>query len=164
MAVVIPIDMTSQFLISFLFVLAIVFGALQVANVFKNKAVHAVIAVAISLFATMYQPFQLTLWSYLPNVTWFFIVMFFVAFIMEIMGFRKKKAVSREGLIIQTGVLFVLLSIGYMVADMMVLDIPLIGSMDNLVFIIGLVMIISIFLTVTKMEFGPPPAPKEEKK
>ena len=157
-------DMTSQFLISFLFVLAIVFGALQIANVFRNKAVHAVIAVAVSLFATMYPPFVTSLWSYLPNVTWFFIVMFFVAFIMEIMGFRKKKAVSREGLIIQTGVLFVLLSVGYMISDMMTLEIPFIGSMDNFVFIIGLIMIISIFLTVTKMEFTPPPPKKEEEK
>lgn len=157
MAIIIPFDMTNQFLISFLFVFAIVFGALQIANIFKNKAVHAIMGLAIALFATMYPPFLATLWNYLPSVTWFFIIMFFIAFVMEIMGFRKKKAISPEGVFVQTGVLLVLLTIGYMISDMISVEIPFIGSMDNLLFLVGLIVIISVFLTVTKLNFGAPP-------
>jgi len=157
MAIIIPFDMTNQFLISFLFVFAIVFGALQIANVFKNKAVHAIMGLAIALFATMYPPFLATLWSYLPNVTWFFIIMFFIAFVMEIMGFRKKKPQALEGLVIQTGVLLVLLSLGYVISRNYPVEIPIIGSTENLIFLVGFISIISIFMSVLKLDIGGPP-------
>ncbi|MDD5416536.1 MAG: hypothetical protein PHU12_01015, partial [Candidatus Aenigmarchaeota archaeon] len=73
-------DITTQFLISFLFILAIVFGVLEKASPIKNKAANLIIALAISAFSASYTPFMSVLWSYLPSVTWFFIVMFFLVF------------------------------------------------------------------------------------
>jgi len=74
------LDLSMQFMIPFLFILAIIFGVLQLASPIKNKAANLIIALAISFFAASYGPFMTILWSYLPSITWFFIVMFFIVF------------------------------------------------------------------------------------
>jgi len=154
-------DISMQFAIPFLFVLAVVFGVLELTKVFKSRAVHAVVAIAIAFFATSYAPFLTALWSYLPSITWFFIVMFFFAFILQLLGLRGKAVgmpgKETESLVVGGVVLLVLLSAGYMILQEFPIELPLIGGGDNLILLIGLIFIISIFWAA--MKIGPEKIP-----
>lgn len=136
---------SQQFFIPFLFTLAIVFGVLELTPIFQNRPVKVVIAVAMAFFAATYEPFTTILWSYLPTVTWFFIAMFFVAFLAEMFGMRKRSSEPLLTIISQSFIFFVLLSVGWMVKDIFTFDIPVIGGPDNVLFIVGLGFILSIF-------------------
>jgi len=63
-----------DFLIPFFFIFAIIYGALEISGVFKNKAVKAIIAVH----------------QVLPYAAIFFVVVFFIGFIAK--PFRGRKA------------------------------------------------------------------------
>lgn len=146
-------DPTMQFIIPFLFVLAVVFGVLQMARIFKNKAVAGVIAIAIAFFAASYGPFLTLLWTYLPTVTWFFIGMFFIVFVLEVFGIRggKDKEFREEAAILQGAILFILLALGWMIAEAFPLELPYIGSGQNLILVLGIVFILLIFWSAFKI-------------
>ena len=144
-------------IVPFLFVFAIVFGVLQVANVFKNRAVNFVIALAIGLFAISNAALVTTLHALLPNVTWFFIVLFFFVFVFELLGLRKEGKSHTESMITSGGVLFVLLSLSFMVLQVAPSELPFIGSAINLVFILGLIFILAIFWAALKIGVGAVP-------
>lgn len=135
------------FLLPFLFVLAVVFGVLRIANVFKgNPAVEMVIALVIAFFAATYQPFASMLLAYLPSITWFFVAMFFLVFVLQILGIRGKSAGEKpeQSLIIYGILLLLLFSIG--VSTLKGLPtLPLIGGGENLALLVGLILIVGIF-------------------
>ncbi len=149
-----------QFLITFLFTLAVVFGVVELSKVFKgNKAVALVISLAIALFAAGYAPFQTTLWNLLPNITWFFIVLFLVAFGLELFGVRRGSAIpgrEHEGMIVSGAVLLILLTVGWQIIQTNPINLPFIGGGQNLIFFIGLILIVSLFWAAMKTsgEFG----------
>ncbi len=142
--------LTLDFFIPFIFVLAIVFGVLQLTNVFKSKAVSFIIALALSLFATTYQPFLNTLWSNFGIITWFFIGIFFIAFIAKLTGLGGARPTS-ETMAMHAIILFILLAVGWTVIDQFQIDLPYIGSGENLMVIIVLVVIAIIFFLAFKM-------------
>ena len=146
--------LTTQFFIPFLFVLAIVFGVLELASPIKNKAANLIVALAISFFAATYGPFMNIIWIYLPSVTWFFIIMFFIVFIMEIFGMRGKKTVEADKIVLSGVVLFLLLTVGWMVLDQTNIEIPLIGSGENILLILGIIFILIILWGAYKMGSG----------
>ena len=156
----VAIDLSMQFMIPFLFILAIIFGVLQMASPIKNKAANLVIALAISFFASSYGPFVSVLWSYLPSVTWFFIIMFFIVFIMEIFGLRGAKAADPDKVILSGVVLFILLSVGWMITDMFPVEFPLIGGGDNVILLFGVIFMLMIFWGAFKMGSGEQPQQK----
>ncbi len=138
------------FLIPFLFVMAVVFGVLRIANVFKgNPAVEMIISLVIAFFAATYQPFSAVLFLYLPGITWFFVAMFFLVFVLEIFGIRGKKAADKESaeknMIIYGVLLLVLFSIGVSRLQDLPVQLPLIGGGENIALLVGLIFIIGIF-------------------
>lgn len=146
-----------QFLITFLFTLAVVFGVVELSKVFKgNKAVALIIALAIAAFAAGYAPFQTTLWSLLPNITWFFIVIFLIAFGLELFGARKlvAGAPGHEGMIVSAAVLLILLTVGWTTIQSSNISFPFIGGGQNLIFLVGLIIILSLFWTAMKTGGG----------
>ena len=142
--------LTMDFLIPFIFVLAIVFGALEMAGVFKNKAVHFIIAIVIAFFASSYQPFLAVLSNYLPYILWFFVAVFFIGFLLKILGLRKGEGDIQTTMIIYAVILFILLAVGWTLADQVQLDLPIIGGTENVVVIITLVIIAIIFFLAFK--------------
>ncbi|HLE07613.1 MAG TPA: hypothetical protein VI933_03230 [archaeon] len=144
-----------QFLITFLFTLAVIFGVLELGGPFKkNRAVNAVIAFAIAVFGASYGPFQTALWGVLPNITWFFIVMFFIAFTLELFGARKAGGGGLEGMITTAGVLIVLMALGWTILRQFPVQLPFIGGGENLLFLIGFLFVISLFWAAMKMGGG----------
>ena len=160
MVKLVVLDLSMQFIIPFLFILAIVFGVLQLASPIKNKAANLIIALAIAFFAASYGPFMNVLWNYLPSVTWFFIIMFFIVFIMEIFGLRGGKAAPPEKMILSGVVLFILLAVGWMVTDIYPVEFPLIGGGDNLIILFGVIFILMIFWGAFKVGSGEAPPQK----
>ena len=150
------IEPTMQFMIPFLFVLAIVLGVLELSLKDWSKPVKVVLSVAIAFFATSYQPFVSALWSYLPNITWFFIIMFFIAFIMELFGIRKAGTrASPESMMIQGAILFILLATGYMIIqEFPGVQVPFIGGPENLLLLVGIFFVLAIFWTAFKIGSG----------
>lgn len=139
----------SQFMISFLFVLAIVFGMLRIAKVFKgNVGVELILSIVIAYFSATYEPFTTVLWQYLPNITWFFIAMFFFIFIMEAFGLRKKpgeKGDYMKNMMIYAVLLLVLFSIGFVLLQAYPISLPFIGGGENLILALGIIFIVAIF-------------------
>jgi hypothetical protein len=142
---------SNEFLIPFLFVMAIVFGVLEITKVFRNRGVNFVIALAISFFAVSNATFVGFLWAQFGNITAFFIIMFFIAFILEMFGLRRpsKESRSESGMIITGAVLFVMLALGFTYSDL-IPSLPYIGSGDNLILFFALVFILAIFWAAFK--------------
>jgi hypothetical protein len=140
---------SEQTLIPFLFVLAIIFGVLELTNVFRgNKAVNAIIALAISYFAVTNTSFVSMLWSQFGNITSFFLIMFFIAFIMEIVGLRGKGAERKsaeEKMLIVGAIFLVLLVFGFMFSDI-IPSIPFLeGGGSNTIVLIAVILILVLF-------------------
>ncbi len=147
---VMPIDFTmfqtEQFLIPFLFILAVVFGAVSAANVFKNRGVNFLVALALAFFGASNTAFVEFLWSQFGSVSIFFIAMFFVIFVLEAFGVRRGRPGEKDGasaLVINGAILFVLLSIGYLYIPKF--SLPIIGGGQNLMLFIFVLFIIIIF-------------------
>jgi len=154
MAAELIFGMNQQVVITFLFVMAVVFGALRISNVLKSSPASFLLSIAIAAFAAMYAPFMLLLWLILPGLTWFFIVIFLIAFVFEVFGIRKSKQEMRsEAMAVNGAILLVLLTLGWKLSQMFKITIPYIGSTENLVFILGLIFVVSIFWSAMKGEF-----------
>jgi hypothetical protein len=146
-----------NFLVPFLFLLAIVFGVLELASPIKNRAVNTIISLAIALFAASYGPFLALLWGYLPSITWFFIVMFFLAFVMELFGLRKKGINPEDhasNMVALGAVFFILISVGWSVLQQFPVSIPILGGGQNLLLLLGLIFLMGLFWGAFKMGLG----------
>ncbi len=155
-----PVEIaTQQFLIPFLFVLATVFGMMRVAKVFRgNVGVELILSLVLAFFAATYEPFNALLWVYLPSITWFFIAMFFLMFILEVFGLRKKPG-EKPGdymlnMMIYGVLLLVLFSVGFMLLQTYPISLPLIGGGENLVLLLGVILVIAIFLSAYQVQGG----------
>lgn len=153
MALILP-NLDTNFIIPFLFVLAVVFGVLRISKAFKgNAAVEVIISLVIAFFSATYSPFTSMLFNILPTVTLFFIAMFFLVFILEIIGVRGKgKGEPVTNIIIYGILILVLFTIVASHSEL----IPKLGiiSADDLVLGIGIIFILSIFWAAFKIGPG----------
>jgi hypothetical protein len=135
-----------QFFVPFLFVLAVVFGALNITNVFKSRAVNAIISLVMAFFAASYQPFTTALWGFLPSITWFFIIMFFVSLLVQLSKPKGGKPPDYTFRVIVTGIIFVILfSLQYYLLSLFPAAIPYIGGATNLLYLMGLIFVLVLF-------------------
>jgi hypothetical protein len=95
-------------MIPFLFMLAIVYGALDVSGVFKNRRVNALIAVVFAFFTLTYAPASEFINLIMPFAIIFFVVFFFIGFMIKI----AKKGVEKDYnlIIIIAGLILLLLA------------------------------------------------------
>ncbi len=163
MALIFP-GLDANFVIPFLFVLAVVFGVLRISKAFKgNAAVEVIISLVIAFFSATFPPFTATLFNILPSIAMFFIAMFFIVFVLEIVGVRGKgRGEPVTNMIIYGILILVLFTI---VANNSNL-IPNLGiiSPDDLVLGVGLIFVISIFWAAYKIGSGEGTAPTGGKK
>jgi len=147
-----PPDM--QFLLPFLFILAVVFGVLRLSKVFENPGIELLIALALSFFAAQNPTFVELLFAQIGNITTFFIILFFLAFLGELFGFRKsaKAGEHENALMIQGALLFIVLSVGFLIADQLP-TIPIAGGITGqmLVFIVAILFVLGIFWSAFKV-------------
>jgi len=150
MPLILP-NLDANFIIPFLFVLAVVFGVLRISKAFRgNAAVEVIISLVIAFFSATYSPFTSMLFNILPSITMFFIAMFFIVFVLEIVGVRGRREKDNVTNLIIYGILILVLFT--IVASHSEL-IPNLGiiSADDLVLGIGIIFILSIFWAAFKM-------------
>lgn len=143
------VDPIMQMAIPFLFVFAVIFGVLELTLRSWSTPVKAVIALALAFFSISYQPFTSFLWAQMGNITFFFIFMFFLAFMIEIVGLKKTEKPD-EQMIITAVVLLLLLTIGWMLIDIIPFDIPIFENAEDLLLLIGIIVIVTIFFAAYK--------------
>jgi len=139
-----------SFAVPFIFVFAIVYGALELTAVFKeNKKVGGLIALALSFFALSSEPVVAVINQFLPYAAMFFIVVFFIGFILA--PFRGKEEKKDYGLIIIVcGLVAVfLINQGYELVSSFLPAGLMIGS-ENFMVIAGLALIIALFFAAYK--------------
>lgn len=144
------IDLTltgpDQTLVLFFFVLAIIFGILEITRIFKNKAVNFIIAFALAFFAVNNASFVQFIVPQFGLISAFFIIMFFIAFVLEVFGLRGPKSgkPAEERMIINGAILLLLMVFGFMNASL-IPELPYIGSGTNLIVLVALIIILVIF-------------------
>ena len=68
-------------LLPFFFLLAIVYGSLEISKVFKNKAVNAIIAIVLGLFAVITPGVSAFILTIMPYAAVVFVIVFFIGFL-----------------------------------------------------------------------------------
>jgi hypothetical protein len=157
--------LSEQTLIPFLFVLAIVFGLLDIIKMFgRNRAVNFLIAFSIAFFSITNSGFVNLLWSQFGTITSFFIIMFFIAFVLEIFGLKDKKDKAKDDdIIIYGAILLILFSFGFVYSNL-IPTIPYIGGGSNFIVLIAIIFILVIFWKAFKIGAEPTIPSKEEHK
>lgn len=144
--------MSEQTLLPFLFVLAIIFGFLNLLNIFgKNVAVNFLIALSIAFFTISNASFVSMLWSSFGGITTFFIVMFLLAFVFEVFGLRKREKIeSTSSIVVNGAILFILLSVGFLYVNY-IPETPFVGSGQNLLLLLAIIFVLAIFWSAFKI-------------
>ena len=138
--------------IPFLFVLAVVYGALEVSDIFKRKQVKIILSLCFALVAMSSGLITEFIMGVLPYAILLFIAFFFIGFVLSF--FREDKKEGEKGerdytLIIIVLVLLLLFLASYgtgFIEDMF----PSV-SRDNLVTGLGLVVILLVFYAAYRL-------------
>ena len=134
-------------LLPFFFILAIVYGALEVSKVFENKGAKAIIALVMAFFAMLSPGVTEFILFIIPYATMFFIAFFFLGFVLS---FFKSEGKDGSGgkdytlIIIVLGLFLLFITSDYQ-------DIVDIQD-DNFVAMIVLLVIALIFLAAYRIK------------
>ena len=96
-----------NFILPFFFILAIVYGSLEVSKVFQNKGVKAIIALVIAIFAASSPVAVEFILFILPYATIFFVVFFLFGFVASY--FKQKEGEEKDFTVIAAVLAIVLL-------------------------------------------------------
>lgn len=141
--------LSEHILIPFLFVLAIIFGVLELTRIIRNRGANFLIALSIAFFTVTNSAFVELLWSQFALITGFFIVMFFIVFVLQVFGVRGKESTGGEGIMINGAILVLLLSFGFTYSNLLP-QIPFLGGGTNLISIAAVILILVIFWVAFK--------------
>lgn len=136
--------------IPFLFMLAIVYGAMEVSGVFKKQAVKVIIALVIAIFAATYEPAVTLIFQILPFATLFFIGAFFLGFVASL--FKEGRGGGKDWtlLILVFGLFLVLLT---QFEDVLQLNIY---GIDGQTLLLGVGIIIILMILYAAYKLGAP--------
>ncbi len=146
-------DPTLKPFLPFFFVLAIVFGLLSIANIFKNRqtgrtlnSVNLMIALVFAFFAAGYQTFVDLFFANFSIILWAFVILFFIAFALHALGLRGKDNITkgREDLPITLLGIVLLLLVTSGFAYISEIEIPILGT-ENFMILLALILIALMF-------------------
>jgi hypothetical protein len=141
-----PSDLLT-FALPFFFVLAVVYGALEISDIFKRGAVKALISLIIAFFAITNEFVVLLILSLLPYAALFFIAFFFIGFLYSFI--RKEEKSDPTLLAVVFGLVLIFLAVQ---GQDIIKEIMPQGFItpENFSVMAGLLVIIVIFLAVYK--------------
>jgi len=148
-----PFDFLSmELLLPFFLVLAIVYGALEVSKVFKNRAVKGIIAVVFAFFSVTNTQVVSFINSILPYAAGFFVVIFLIWIVLKPIRGEKKEGEKRRGdpvlVIIVLGLVLIILarlqSTNYFPSSSIL-------SNENLIWIIGIIIVAVVLYKAYKI-------------
>lgn len=153
MVIMFPFDFLSmELLLPFFLVLAIVYGALEVSKVFKNRAVKGIIAVVFAFFSVTNTQVVSFINSILPYAAGFFVVIFLIWIVLKPIRGEKKEGEKRRGdpvlVIIVLGLVLIILarlqSTNYFPSSSIL-------SNENLIWIIGIIIVAVVLYKAYKI-------------
>ncbi len=131
------------FITTFMFVFAIIYALLLKAKVIEYKNANIIIAAVIALFSALYQPLVAALQVFLPIAAIILVILFFFVFVKSLMGGGEDAIPLLAVLVIA------LLLLGALWGNIVALiPMPLWLASDAMIWIIGIVIILLIFLVV----------------
>lgn len=162
---------TNEALIPFIFVLAIIFGVLEISKVIRNRGAMFLISLALAFFTITSTNFVSIFPIYAAILTPLFIIIFFITFIMQIFGLRRPRLPNEpsrepEALIIIGAILFLLLSLGFIYSNF-IPALPFIGGGSNVIILAAVIFILVIFWVAFKAgreELGTQHTPQQPKR
>ncbi len=132
------------FVAAFLFVFAVVFGALSYAKVLGDqRKVNVLIALAFAIFAVLFEPFVFGLQAVLPFAVIGIIIVFFLLFLKKAFGGNTKDAVP---IVVSLAIALLLLGIFW---DQFGFSLPGISS-TNVLWLIIIIIVVLIFYIAYK--------------
>ena len=132
---------------TFLFVFAIVFGLLSYSGVGNfSKRINAVIALAIAIFSTLYEPLVAGLQELIPFATILLIILFFIVFIKKIVGGNNTDAFP----VIAT--IALLLLVLMVVGDRLAPFLPAGTDTTGALWAIGIIAVLMFFYAIYKQK------------
>ncbi|MBI4162146.1 MAG: hypothetical protein HY513_00555 [Candidatus Aenigmarchaeota archaeon] len=138
----------TPFFTTFLFVFAVVYGALGTAGVFKEKGVNIIIALAFALFAATYPPLVSALQQFLPIAAGIIVVLFFFLLIKKV--FSGKKNEGQQAQLFDSLPLAIGLGIGLLLVGILLPDfanyLPHGLSLENALWLIAVIVVLALFL------------------
>lgn len=140
----------TPFVSTFLFVFAVVFGLLVYSKVGNfDRKVNAIIALAIALFSTLYEPLVASLQEFMPLAVVLLIVLFFVIFLKKIVTPKEK-----EDAFPLAAALAILLLLFGVLGDKITRYIPV--SIDPITFawIAGILLVVLFFVAIYQQKQG----------
>jgi len=133
----------------FFLVLAIVYGALEISGVFRNKAANMTIALVVAFFAITSAPTVAFIMQLLPYAAIFFVIVFLIGFIISF--FRGKGRGADLTLLAVVAVLLIIFfaNQGYNILEnLLPSSFPV--TSENFTQIIGIVLVVAIFYAAYK--------------
>jgi len=127
---------------SFLFVFAVVYALLHESGVIKLKNANVIIAAVFGIFAAMYKPFTEIMQVFMPLAAVVFIMVFFLLVIRRVF-----KGESRDALPSAAGLVIMLILVGVF-WNQLASYVPFYIGTENLLYIIGIIIIAFIFYAV----------------
>jgi len=141
-----------ELLLPFFLVLAIIYGALEVSKVFKNRAVNGIIAVVFAFFSIMNSQVVAFINSILPYAAGFFVVLFLIWIVLKpLRGGGKEGGKGTDPVLI----IVILVLVMVILARMQTTDILPSSSLlsnSNLIWIIGILIVAVILWKAYKMK------------
>lgn len=130
-------------LLPFFFVLAVVYGALEVSKIFKSSGVKGIISVVIALFAVVSPGVAEFIYQVLPYAVIFFVVFFFIGFVRSF--FKGKEGEKRDYIlpIIIGGLIIIFLSSQ---GDALKNLFPSAGFLSNDNFIVAVILVVILMI------------------
>jgi hypothetical protein len=132
-------------LIPFFFVLAVVYGSLEVSKVFESRGVKGIISLVIALFAITAPGLAAFIYQILPYAAAIFIVFFFVGFVMSF--FREGEKGGKKDLTLPVIIAgLVLVFAAGQGADILSRWLPSMSFIGNQNFIVAIIIIVILMV------------------
>lgn len=139
-------------IIPFLFVLAVVYGALDYSDVFKKNAVKGIVSLAIAFFALTSDFVLDFIYGVLPYAVILFVAIFFLAFLLKLAGGGEKRKIDWSlAMIVIVLLLIFLASQGRDLVSDYLPSFPV----ENFMYAVGLVLILVILYAAYRKEKEP---------
>ncbi len=140
-----------EYAVPFFFLLAVVYGALGISGVFKNRAVNMIIALVIAFFGMTYQPFTSWLYAIMPYAIILFIAVFFLGFIYKLFKGRKGEQKDFTLILIVIGLFLILFVRFGEDIESLTASLGMPVTYESLVGIVGIIVLIAFFYGAYKL-------------
>ncbi len=135
------------YVVPFVFSFAVVYGSIELSGVFKNKAVNAIISLAIAAMSIVNESVVSALWEYMPVATIVFVALFIVGFIWKFINSLGSGDSNADYGVV--GAILFLILIGF--GSPTIRNSIHVPNSTTITFIVGFIVVAILFILASKM-------------